>query len=154
MKLIFIILLGLLTSCSANWHVTRALKKDPLMRRDAKVITTYLDTTFVTEGFKSDTIIRYITEFDTVVFENTKFRTEVIHDPIYKTIYVETECFPDTVYVTIPVEQVILPPVIVDDRSFLEKARDSVNKFLIRTVIIIVIILVLAYYVKRWFSRM
>ena len=87
-----ILLILLLTSCSAEWHLNRALKKDPTLFNKEKVIVH--DTTVITEEY-SHIDSFYIT--DTMTYEDTVLKLKFIVKE--KKIYFKATVKPDTIRV-------------------------------------------------------
>ena len=108
-------LMYLLQSCSAGWHLRKAISKDPniLMQRDTIVETqVVIEPKVVTE-----TVV--VNQIDTVVLmspDGVRVRIERIYD----TMMVEAICPPETVTVETIVE---LPPVVE------YKESESKNKY-------------------------
>ena len=96
-------LLALLSRCSANWHLRKAISKDPAILQPKEVFL--IDTLVVSEGIRVDTLAYFNT--DTLTIERERLRVQIkrIHD----TIRVTGECLPDTIRI---VERVELPPRI------------------------------------------
>jgi len=91
-KTIAIVLL--LTSCSSEWHINRAIKKDPTILHPT-VFT--IDTIVVTQPHTIyDTFIS--TEYDTMVVEDSFVYTQVIREKDIIKVY--TKCKGDTVRIT------------------------------------------------------
>jgi len=89
---------SILTSCGAQWHLNRAIAKDPELAKD-KVIR--VDTTVITEKVSvSDTIL--IKEVDTVQIIKNGVVIDIQRS--YDTIMVDVECPPDTIRITQEVE--------------------------------------------------
>lgn len=98
----------LFTSCSANWHLKRAIKKDPslLLSRDTVLVHDTVVTT--KERILYDSFVT--TCYDTVTIEDSFVYTQVIRrDNVIK---VYTKCKSDTVHITtrIPFQ---LPPRVI-----------------------------------------
>lgn len=94
------ILLLLLTSCSANWHLQQATKKG------ARVTQDKWDTVFVTkERQLFDTLI--VKEIDSVVVQKDNIQVSLIRN--FDTIRVKAICLPDTIRVTKWVKTTIKP---------------------------------------------
>ncbi len=109
----YLILVLLISSCSANWHINRAIKKDPSILRPDTFIK--YDTTIIfKDRILCDTFIT--TEYDTIVMQDSFVYTKVIR--IKDKIKVYTKCKGDTVRIK---ETIILPPrVIKEDNSLYE----------------------------------
>ena len=86
----------LLTSCSASWHLKRAIKKDPslLLSRDTVLVH---DTQLVTkERMLTDSF--FTTCYDTVVMQDSFVYTRVIRRDNVVKVY--TKCKSDTIRIT------------------------------------------------------
>lgn len=94
-----LVLMTLLTSCSAEWHLQRAIKKAPyLLSKDTLRV---VDTLIVRDSIvSSDTLI--LRSIDTVTIDDGKVITEVIR--VHDTFMIKTVVRPDTVRVKIPVK--------------------------------------------------
>jgi hypothetical protein len=97
----------LLTSCSANWHLKRAIKKDPSLLKGGDTVLVH-DTQFVTkERVLTDSF--FTTCYDTIVMEDSFVYTKVIRrDNVIK---VYTKCKSDTIRVTTKIP-FSLPPTV------------------------------------------
>ena len=93
-----------LTSCSANWHLKRAIAKDPSIVQPPEV--EIVDTTIIIEEIRAETTFVSL-PMDTITIEKERLRIQIkrIHD----TLKVEGVCMTDTIRI---VEEVELPPVI------------------------------------------
>ena len=93
-----------LTSCSANWHLKRAIAKDPSIVQPPEV--EIVDTTIVIEEIRAETTFVAL-PMDTITIEKERLRIQIkrIHD----TLVVDGVCMTDTIRI---VEEVELPPVI------------------------------------------
>ena len=146
-----VIVLFTLFGCSADWHIKRAIKKDPKITRDARVITHYDTITVITEGAKADTIFKYKdAPKDTFVLETTRFKTQVIKDTVYETIEIETECYPDTV------ERIIEVPVTIydielKDLKWYERIWVRFGKIAFIIIAIILLLIALRYSARKFF---
>ena len=99
MRFLWIIIVAtLLSSCSAQYHLSRAVKKDANIVQDTIV---KLDTTIVTqEKILADTIVVSDTIVREIVSENVRIRVQKIHD----TIRIEATCLSDTIKIEKEVE--------------------------------------------------
>jgi len=101
--ILLILAFSMLSGCSSQWHLKRAIAKDPKIISDTIV---RIDTTIVTA---SRTLVDTLVIRDTIVREivrdGVKIRLQVIHD----TVRFDVECPPDTIRVVrnIPVERLI-----------------------------------------------
>lgn len=129
MKLIQSILIAIfLTSCSAQWHIKRAIKKDPSILKDSIVF----DTVVIVEQHEiRDTFIT--TEYDTITVEDSFVYTQVIREKDVIKVY--TKCKADTIRITKK-----LPPQIkyVEQKSFLKKTLDYFVVILLLLLLIII----------------
>ena len=93
-----------LTSCSANWHLSRAIAKDPSIMQPPEV--EIVDTTIIIEEIRAETTFVSL-PVDTITIEKERLRIKIkrIHD----TLVVDGMCMTDTIRI---IEQVELPPVI------------------------------------------
>ena len=93
-----------LTSCSANWHLKRAIAKDPSIIQPPEV--EIVDTTIVIEEIRAETTFVAL-PMDTITIEKERLRIQIkrIHD----TLVVDGVCMNDTIRI---IEEVELPPVI------------------------------------------
>ena len=148
-KAIFITTAILLTSCSPEWHIERAIQKDPKIYQSA-IVKTYLDSfTVITDGVKVDTIFKYENlPQDTFILERDKFRTVVITDTLWKQMFVETECFPDTVEVIREIPVQVLQPII-EDKTWWEKQMEGLGRFLFPILLILIVLVILRYVFKK-----
>lgn len=93
----------LLQSCGAQWHLKRAIAKDPTIAQERSI---KLDTVIVTENkVIRDTIT--LERIDTTIIERNGVRIELkrIHD----TIQIEAECLPDTIRL---VKEISVPKIV------------------------------------------
>lgn len=96
-------ILAMLSSCSATWHLKRAIAKDPTIANDTVI---RIDTSVVTESIRAvDTLVVTDTIVREIVREGVKIKLQRIHD----TIRVDVVCPPDTIRVVanVPVERII-----------------------------------------------
>lgn len=81
----------LLQSCGAQWHLKRAIAKDPTIVQDTVV---RMDTTVITKSVElRDTIT--LTEVDTVTIQSNGVVVDIRR--YYDTLLVDVECLPDTI---------------------------------------------------------
>lgn len=128
---IIIALLFSLTSCGAQWHLKRAIAKDPTIINDTIV---RIDTTIVTnEKTIVDTLVITDTITHTIERDGVVVKIQRIHD----TIMVDATCPPDTITINemIPVERIVY------------KQNDSANKWM-SFVYAIITILVLVFVIR------
>jgi hypothetical protein len=144
-----LILSVLLVGCSSDWHIKRAIRKDPTIL--SKAIVRYHTDTLVTifDGAKGDTVFLWKDrEPDTLIFERPEFRTVVIRDTLWKRIWVETECFPDTIVQTVTVTEYLMQPVI-DEMNWWERSMKKVGNYIFVTFLLIVLGFIIYKVLKR-----
>ena len=90
--------LSILTSCGAQWHLKRAIAKDPEIVKDMVV---RVDTTVITEKVSVSDTIR-IKEVDTIQIVKNGVVIDIQRS--YDTIMVDVECPPDTIRITKEIE--------------------------------------------------
>ena len=103
-----------LTSCSASFHLRRAIQKDPTIIQPE--IVQVVDTVIITPSERVETTFVAL-PIDTITIEKERLRIKIrrIHD----TLRVEGECRSDTITIT---ETIELPPVIkYEDRPWWSK---------------------------------
>ena len=104
----YVVAILLLTSCSATWHLKRAIKKDPSLLKGGDTVLVHDTQVIVKEKVLTDSFVT--TCYDTVTIEDSFVYTQVIRrDNVIK---VYTKCKSDTVRITtkIPFQ---LPPKVV-----------------------------------------
>lgn len=130
----YLILILLLSSCSATWHIDRAIKKDPSILKPDTIIK--YDTTIIfKDRILYDTFVT--TEYDTVVVQDSFVYTKVIR--IKDKIKVYTKCKGDTVRIK---ETITLPPRVI-------KEDNSLNENILLFAIAVVILLFLYKFVSK-----
>lgn len=114
LAIISLICLVALTSCSASFHLKRAIQKDPTIIQPE--IVQVVDTVIITPLERVETTFVAL-PIDTITIEKERLRIKIrrIHD----TLRVEGECRSDTITIT---ETIELPPVIkYEDRPWWSK---------------------------------
>lgn len=114
LAIISVICLVALTSCSASFHLKRAIQKDPTIIQPE--IVQVVDTVIITPLERVETTFVAL-PIDTITIEKERLRIKIrrIHD----TLRVEGECRSDTITIT---ETIELPPVIkYEDRPWWSK---------------------------------
>lgn len=96
-------LILLMSSCSAQWHLKTAIKKDPTIVKQ-KVITV-VDTVVTEPIVVRDTVT--LSKIDTVEIVKDKFRVKIMRS--FDTLIIDGGCEADTIYKTIevPVDTVV-----------------------------------------------
>jgi len=116
----------LLQSCGAQWHLKRAIAKDPTIAQERSI---KIDTVLITEEKTvRDTIV--LKRIDTTRIERKGVRIEIrrIHD----TIQINAQCLPDTIRL---VKEISVPKIVYKEKK---------STFgLVKLIIILVILLIL-----------
>ena len=98
-----LIIIALLSSCSATWHLNRAIKKDPsIMAKDTLVVK---DTVVLPPVAITDTVTTKL--HDTIVVEKDRLKVRIVKRQ--DTLIIEGKCESDTIIRTIevPYEKII-----------------------------------------------
>lgn len=101
--LVKLILLSSLMSCSAQWHLKKAVQKDPLiLERDTLVVTTTVVSPPVAI---TDTVT--LKQHDTIVIQKDRLKVQLVK--VNDTITINAECASDTIVTTIevPYEKIV-----------------------------------------------
>ena len=106
-RLTYIIISLLFVGCSANWHIKKAIKKDPSILITDTI--TVLDTLrVITNNVSTDST--FILSRDTVIIKKDKLTIK--HYYYRDSIYLWGECESDTIYkpfeVKVPVDRIII----------------------------------------------
>ena len=103
MKWCLVPIILLLSSCSAEWHLSRAIKKNPELL--ATKMMTVTDTVVTEPIVVKDTVI--VSQVDTIELIKDKFHLKIVRS--YDTLMIEGGCDADTIFKTIevPVKQVV-----------------------------------------------
>lgn len=120
----YLLLIILLSSCSAQWHLERACKKDPKICDDSVYMR--VDTFVVRDSFeyyRVDTTM----QVDTITIDTGSIQVKIIrHNDIIRT-YIKQR--PDTMYLTVTKT---LPPRIIK--------KNTVNWWIIFAIFVVIII--------------
>jgi len=119
--LVKLILVSSLMSCSAQWHLKRAVKKDPtILEKDTLVVT---DTVVVPPVVTADTVITK--QQDTIVVEKERLKVKVIRN--VDTLIIDAKCDSDTIVkqIEVPFEKF----VYVEQKTFFQKIQGLVFYF-------------------------
>lgn len=131
--LVGLITIVLLSSCSAQWHLKRAVKKDPtLLKTDTIAI---VDTVVTPPVTLTDTVITRTQ--DTVVVQKDKLKVQVVRS--YDTIMVDAVCESDTI---VQIVEVPVPSVVMRDS---DRWYNKVYKF---SFYVLLILLLLLYFLR------
>lgn len=122
----------LLTSCSASWHIKRAIKKDPSLLHSRDTVLVH-DTVITTkERVLYDSF--FTTCYDTVTIEDSFVYTRVIRKD--NVIKVYTKCKSDTVRITTKIPFQLPPKVVKNNMTDLETAFWAIVILLLLIIII------------------
>lgn len=123
---------AVMASCSASWHLERAIAKDPSIVKPTAV---RFDTIVVTRERKlTDTIV--MNDVDTITIERDRVRVRLVRS--YDTLMVEGTCLPDTIKIDV-IREI---PQVVQPRRW----RDQFNLWLS----VVLLIFSIAFAVSRW----
>ena len=123
----------MLSSCSATWHLKRAIKKDPtLLNTDTIAIVDTIVTPPVT---LTDTVVTRTQ--DTVVIQKDKLKVQVVRS--YDTIMVDAVCESDTI---VQIVEVPVPSIVMKDS---DRWYNKVYKF---SFYVLLILLLLLWYLR------
>jgi hypothetical protein len=107
----YLIIVLLLSSCSAQWHLKKAISKDPAILSEGVVIERVIDTIeVITPELRVDTLHRFSTDTVTTYVDRVKIRTKV--DTVNRTVYVDVICPADTIYVPHEYEKTVVQPKV------------------------------------------
>ena len=130
--LVVIPAVAVMASCSASYHLKRAIAKDPSIVKPTSV---RFDTIVVTKERKvTDTIV--MNDVDTITIERDRVRVRLVRS--YDTLMVEGTCLPDTIRIDV-IRQI---PQVVQPRRW----RDQFNLWLS----VVLLIFSIAFSVARW----
>ena len=95
--LVKLTLLLLLTSCSAQWHLKKAVQKDPMiLKKDTLVVQ---DTLVVPPVVLKDTVT--LRQHDTITITKDRLRVKIVK--VNDTLIIDAKCDSDTIVRTIEV---------------------------------------------------
>ena len=130
--LVVIPAVAVMASCSASWHLKRAIAKDPSIVKPTAV---RFDTIVVTKERKlTDTIV--MNDVDTITIERDRVRVRLVRS--YDTLMVEGTCLPDTIRIDV-IREI---PQVVQPRRW----RDQFNLWLS----VVLLIFSIAFAASRW----
>ena len=133
MKCLYIplLLILILSGCSAEWHLSKAVMKDPSILSTKTM--TVMDTVVIEPIAVRDTVT--ISQVDTVEIVKDKFRVKIMRS--YDTLIIDGGCDADTIVRTLEVK---VPVVEYKERStFFDKIYKSSFYILIISIIILVL---------------
>lgn len=98
-----IIISVILSSCSAQWHLNKAVKKDPAILQKDTIIA--VDTIVTPPVALTDTVV--LKEMDTIIVEKERLKVKISRR--FDTIRVDAICEADTIIsiVEVPVDKII-----------------------------------------------
>ena len=128
--LVKLILLSSLMSCSAQWHLKKAVQKDPLiLERDTLVVR---DTVVTQPVAITDTVT--LKQHDTITLIKEKLRVQLVK--VNDTITINATCDSDTIIsiVEVPYEKI----VYVEKETFFDKVKTLIYLLLIITFVSVI----------------
>lgn len=126
----------MLTSCGAQYHLKRAIAKDPTIVQNQAV---KLDTVVITEiKAVRDTFV--LERLDTITLQRNGVRIELKRS--YDTVMVDAECLPDTIRIE---KEILVPKVVYQEKTS--------NFDLVKLILVIIIILSLIAYLSKLFKN-
>ena len=123
----------ILSGCSAEWHLTRAIKKNPSIQQSRTMTVT--DTVVTDPTVVRDTVT--ISQRDTVEIIKDKFRVKIMRS--YDTLIIDGGCDADTIVRTVSVS---VPQLVVGE-SRLQRVQRYTFWGLISLLLISIAILVI-----------
>ena len=103
------LLILILSGCSAEWHLSKAVKKNPSLLKER--ITSVTDTVVVEPIAVRDTVT--LSKADTVEIVKDRFRVKIMRS--YDTLIIDGGCDADTIVRTISVQ---VPQLVVGETKF------------------------------------
>jgi hypothetical protein len=103
------LLILILSGCSAEWHLSKAVKKNPSLLKER--ITSVTDTVVVEPIAVRDTVT--LSKVDTVEIAKDRFRVKIMRS--YDTLIIDGGCDADTIVRTISVQ---VPQLVVGETKF------------------------------------
>ena len=116
--LVKLIIVLSLTSCSAQWHLKKAVRKDPaILEKDTLVV---MDTVVSPPVAITDTVI--MKQHDTITLVKDRLRVNIVK--VNDTITIDAICDSDTIIsiVEVPYEKI----VYVEKATFWDKFKDLI----------------------------
>lgn len=128
----YIIAILLLTSCSASWHLKRAIKKDPSLLKGRDTVLVH-DTQFITkQHVLTDSF--FTTCYDTITMQDSFVYTRVVrHDNVIK---VYTKCKSDTIHITTKIPYKVAPTVSYKNDPFWKSLSIALGTLLLLIIIL------------------
>ena len=128
--LVKLIIISFLTSCSAQWHLKKAVQKDPMiLEKDTIVVQ---DTLVVPPVAIMDTVT--MRQHDTITLVKEKLKVQLVK--VNDTITINAVCDSDTIVRTIevPYEKIIY----VEKETFFDKFKPALYILLIITFVSVI----------------
>ena len=117
MKALYLIAAIALTGCSANWHLKKAIAKNPTLLTEGVILETVTDTIeVVVPELRVDTLHEWSVDTVTTYVDRVRIRTKV--DTVQRTVYIEVVCPADTVYVEHTTERTVIRPQVKPRRNW------------------------------------
>ena len=124
----YVVAILLLTSCSATWHLKRAIKKDPSLLKGGDTVLVHDTQVIVKEKVLTDSFVT--TCYDTVTIEDTQV---IRRDNVIK---VYTKCKSDTVRITTKIPFKLPPTVTYKNDLFWKSLAVGLGTLLLLIIII------------------
>lgn len=137
-KLLLFTSILLLTGCSADWHLRKALKKNPSLLTES--VVTVHDTIVVPPVFVRDTVVAR--SGDTVVVEKDRFHVKIVR--VNDQLMIEGGCKTDTIFrtVEVPIKQVVYK----EKNSFF----DLLTKYVFFVFLLLLLLRVLGFVARKY----
>lgn len=112
MRVIYLLcVIALFSSCTADWHLRKAIAKDATILLEGRVIEYQTDTILVAiPELQVDTVHRWSVDTVTTYVDKVRIRTKV--DTVDRYVYVDVLCPADTVYVEHTTERTVIQPSV------------------------------------------
>ena len=107
--LIYFLLALTLSGCSAEWHLRKAVRKNPELLKSQTIIVT--DTIVLPGVALMDTVI--LKQVDTITLVKDRFRVKLMRS--YDTLIIDGGCDSDTIIRTVRVD---VPQLVVGESGF------------------------------------
>lgn len=128
----------ILSGCSAEWHLSRAIKKDPSILKTKTMIVT--DTVVTEPIVVRDTVTT--SKVDTIEIIKDKFHVKIMRN--YDTLIIDGGCESDTIVRTLEVE---VPVVIYKEQN---KLLNKTYKWTFYIVVIMLTIGIIRRFIKSY----
>jgi len=136
--LVRLTLLVLLTSCSAQWHLKRAVRLDPfILEKDTLVVT---DTVVLPAVAITDTVTTK--QHDTIIIEKERLKVKIIKR--LDTLIIDAKCDSDTIIRTI---EVPYEKIIYKEK---ESLFDKIQKLTLLFILVAIVLLAVKKLISRY----